>query len=57
MVDMNNFGSRAQGFRLYEELKANDDMKYIRSWAQGSRFYEQHIVVDDINDWVVSTGP
>ena len=40
VYDMNDFGSWAQGFRDYEQLKIVVDMKNSESYAQGSRWYE-----------------
>ena len=33
IIDMNEFGSWAQGSRCYEQLKAMDDMNGFRLWA------------------------
>ena len=33
IVDMNEFGSWAQGSRCYEQLRVVDDMNDFRSWA------------------------
>ena len=40
MDDMNDYRSRAQGFRCYEQLRAMDDMNDFESFAKGSRSYE-----------------
>ena len=40
MHDKNNFGSRTQGFRFYEQFCVMDEMNNYESWAKGSRWYE-----------------
>ena len=40
VVDMNDSGSRAQGFKRYEQLRAVNDLNYSGSWALGFRCYE-----------------
>ena len=55
MVDINDYGSLAEGSRCYVQLRAIDDMNDSESWAQGYRYYEQFKVFHDMNysvSWV-----
>ena len=48
MANMNEFSSRAQGFRYYEQLKDVVNINDPRPWAQGFRCYEQLRATNDI---------
>ena len=50
IVDMNEFGSWAQGSRCYEKLKAMANMNISRSWAQGIRCSQQLKAIDDMTN-------
>ena len=50
MVDMNDYGSGAQGSTCYEYLKLIDNMSYSGSLAHDFKCYEQLMVMDDMNE-------
>ena len=50
MVHMNDYGSRPQDSRCYEQLMPLDDMSYSGSLAHGFRCYEQLRVMEDMNE-------
>ena len=54
---MNDFKSRGQGSRFYEQLYIMVEMNDYGSWAKGSKFYEQRKVVASMNEsGVLSLG-
>ena len=53
MVDMNDYGSWAEGLTCYEQLRIVDDINYSESWAKVSGCHEQLKAIDDMNESLV----
>ena len=45
---MKDYGSWAQGFWSYEQLRVVDDKSYSNSWAHVSKWYEELRFMDDM---------